>query len=75
MSSLWKDVVPRVDPGLCRQCADCPPVAECPAQAFRRTGPGQVPAVDEGFCLGCYSCAGACPYGAIALPRKSAVRG
>jgi carbon-monoxide dehydrogenase iron sulfur subunit len=68
--SLWDDIVPRVDPEKCRRCADCPPVAVCPAMGFRRDGPDGIPVADESFCFGCYTCANACPYGAIILPRQ-----
>jgi Fe-S-cluster-containing dehydrogenase component len=68
-NGLWEDVVPRVDPELCRRCEDCPPVASCLASAFRRDGPGTVPYPDENVCFGCYSCAAACPFDAIILPR------
>jgi len=70
-SSLWDDVVPRVDPVRCQRCADCPPMASCSAQAFRRDDPDGIPVIDEGFCFGCYSCADACTYGAIILPRQA----
>jgi carbon-monoxide dehydrogenase iron sulfur subunit len=70
-SGFWDDVVPRVDPSLCRRCADCPPMAACSAQAIRRASPDSVPVADEDFCFGCYSCASACPYGAIILPRQT----
>jgi Fe-S-cluster-containing hydrogenase component 2 len=69
-SGLWDDIMPRVDPGRCRHCPDCPPVAVCSAQAFRRDGPDSVPYADESFCFGCYTCAEACPHGAIVLPRR-----
>jgi Fe-S-cluster-containing dehydrogenase component len=68
-SGFWDDIVPRADPERCRLCADCPPVAACSAQSFRRDGPGSLPFADENFCFGCYSCANACPYKAIVLPR------
>jgi carbon-monoxide dehydrogenase iron sulfur subunit len=68
-SNLWEDVVPRVDPTRCRRCPDCPPMATCPAQGFRRSEPDSIPVADEDFCFGCYSCADACPHGAIILPR------
>ena len=68
---FWDDIVPRVDAERCRRCADCPPMVSCPAQAFRRNGPESVPVTDEDFCFGCHSCAGACPHGAIILPRKA----
>lgn len=70
-SGFWADIVPRVDPERCRRCAECPAVAACLAQAFRREDPDNVPAVDESFCFGCYSCAGACPHGAINLPGSA----
>jgi carbon-monoxide dehydrogenase iron sulfur subunit len=66
---LWQDIVPRVDAGRCRRCAECPAVTSCLANAFRRPDPNGLPVVDEGYCFGCYSCAGACPHGAILLPR------
>jgi Fe-S-cluster-containing hydrogenase component 2 len=68
-SGFWDDIVPRVDPEKCRRCADCPVVAACLARSYRRDDPDDVPVVDEQICFGCYSCAGACPYGAVLLPR------
>ncbi|NIV28654.1 MAG: hypothetical protein GWN58_03785 [Anaerolineae bacterium] len=68
-SGFWDDIIPKVDVELCRRCADCPPVAACLSNSFRRDGPGSVPVVDDRVCFGCYSCAGACPYDAIILPR------
>ena len=68
-SGFWDDIVPRVDADRCRRCADCPAVAACLAQGFRRDDQDSVPTVDEKLCFGCYSCAGACPHGAIILPR------
>jgi Fe-S-cluster-containing hydrogenase component 2 len=66
---IFDDIVPRVDAGKCRRCADCPAVTACLAQGFRREDPDSVPVVDESMCFGCYSCAGACPHNAIILPR------
>lgn len=66
---IWDDIVPRVDPDRCRRCAECPSVATCLAQGFRREDQGSVPVVDESMCFGCYSCVGACPHGAIIPPR------
>jgi len=63
--SLLDDILPRVDAARCRRCADCPPVATCPAMGLRRSSEYDVPVVDESFCFGCYSCAVACPHGAI----------
>jgi Fe-S-cluster-containing hydrogenase component 2 len=67
--SFWEDIVPTVDVARCQRCAECPVVASCLSKAFRRTDPLGPPAVDEGLCFGCYACAGACPHGAILLPR------
>ncbi len=69
-SSLWDDLVPRVDPQRCRRCADCPPLAVCLVQGFRRDSPTGLPTTDQDHCLGCYACVGACSYGAILLPKK-----
>jgi len=66
---FWDDIMPRVDPALCRRCDDCPPVAACSSSSIRRDGPNSVPMIDDRVCFGCYSCAGACPYKAIILPR------
>lgn len=68
-SGFWEDIVPRVDPERCRRCADCPAVAACMTQGIRRKEPDDLPVVDDSICFGCYSCAGACPHGAIILPR------
>jgi Fe-S-cluster-containing dehydrogenase component len=68
-NGFWGDIVPRVDPERCLRCADCPAVAACLAQGFRRPDPDGLPAIDESICFGCYSCASACPHGAIILPR------
>jgi Fe-S-cluster-containing hydrogenase component 2 len=68
-SEFWDDIVPRVDPERCRLCEDCPAVAACLAGGFRRDDPDDLPAADENICFGCYTCAGACPHGAIILPR------
>ncbi len=67
--SLWEDLVPRVDPQRCRRCADCPPLAACLMQGFRREDPAGLPSVAQDCCLGCYACVGACPYGAIMPPK------
>ena len=69
-TGFWDDIVPRVDPGLCQRCADCAPMATCPASALRRETDADVPAVDEGFCFGCFACAAACTYRAIILPKR-----
>jgi len=66
---FWSDIVPSVDAGLCRHCADCMAVAACLAQGFRRDNPETLPVVDENRCFGCYSCAAACPHKAVNLPR------
>ncbi len=68
-SSLWADIVPRVDPERCHRCADCAAVAACLAAGFRREDQDSVPVVDASVCFGCYSCASACPHRAIILPR------
>jgi Fe-S-cluster-containing dehydrogenase component len=68
-SGFWNDIIPRVDAGRCKRCADCPPVASCLSNSIRRDEPDSVPVVDDRVCFGCYSCAGACPYEAIVLPR------
>jgi carbon-monoxide dehydrogenase iron sulfur subunit len=67
---FWTDIVPRADPERCRHCADCAAVAACLAQGLRRDSQDQVPYADENVCFGCYSCVGACPHGAILLPRR-----
>jgi Fe-S-cluster-containing dehydrogenase component len=69
-NDFWDDIAPQVDPYLCRRCADCAPVAVCLAKGVRRDDPEGVPYVDTSICFGCYSCAGACPHGAIILPRE-----
>ena len=69
-NDFWGDIVPRVDRDLCRRCTDCAPVAVCLAQGVRRDDPEGVPYVDANTCFGCYSCVGACPHGAIILPRE-----
>ena len=68
-SSLWDDIVPRVDAEKCKRCVDCPPLAACLSASIRRDGPESLPAIADRVCFGCYSCAGACPHKAITLPR------
>jgi Fe-S-cluster-containing hydrogenase component 2 len=66
---VWNDLVPRIEPECCRRCPDCPPVAGCLAQAFRRDGDGNVPYADGERCFACYLCVLSCPYEAIVVPR------
>jgi Fe-S-cluster-containing hydrogenase component 2 len=68
-SRLWDDIVPGVDPTQCRRCTECPPLAACPAWAFRRAGQNDVPFASRDLCLGCYACADACPHRAVLPPR------
>jgi Fe-S-cluster-containing hydrogenase component 2 len=68
---FWDDIVPQVDPELCRRCADCAPVLACLAGGIRRDGPQGLPYADRDRCFGCYSCVGACSHDAIIMPRVS----
>ena len=50
----------------CRQCADAPCLAACPADAIKRTKHNnQIVVIDQEACIGCGRCVSACPFGAM----------
>ncbi len=59
-------------PVTCRHCEDAPCANACPSHAIGyRDGTVQV---DQSKCLGCKSCVVACPFGAMQVVTRPAVR-
>jgi uncharacterized Fe-S center protein len=63
---MHSDVLPEVDPGLCRGCGRCR--RWCPADAIYLEGAARI---DPNRCLGCGECVVTCPHGAIAISWKA----
>lgn len=55
----------RFEPLVCRQCADAPCKAACPADAISRDALTNAVILDASACIGCRACVDACPYDAI----------
>lgn len=59
----------------CRQCADAPCMASCPAGAIHRSSDATKRIIiDKELCIGCGTCVKSCPFGAMffdAVGRKA----
>lgn len=59
-------------PVMCHHCEDAPCVNACPSHAIAYRD--DTVQVDQSKCLGCKTCVVACPFGAMAVVTRPAVR-